>query len=87
MQSKGKTSEARPKIETSDLLLFQKSLEDRIQLFEKEKEGESGVMRKVTLLSYSFVFSYLHYKSVWSAVNTEKRDPHSSAGATQCGTA
>ena len=55
--SKGKSSEARQKVETSDLLLFQKSLEDRIQLFEKEKEGESGVMKKVTLLSYSFVFS------------------------------
>nr|XP_046240301.1 limbin-like isoform X2 [Scatophagus argus] len=47
MQSKGKTSETRQMAETSDLLLFQKSLEDRIQLFEKEKEMESGVMNKV----------------------------------------
>ncbi|XP_070759027.1 limbin-like [Enoplosus armatus] len=47
MQSKGKTSEARLKTDTSDLLLFQKRLEDRIQLFEKEKEMESGVMNKV----------------------------------------
>ncbi|XP_054473007.1 limbin-like isoform X2 [Anoplopoma fimbria] len=47
MQSKGKTSEARQKTDTSDLLLFQKRLEDGIQLFEKEKETESGVMNKV----------------------------------------
>ncbi|XP_045932132.1 limbin-like isoform X2 [Micropterus dolomieu] len=47
MQSKGKTSEARQKTDTSDLLLFQRRLEDRIQLFEKEKEMESGVMNKV----------------------------------------
>ncbi|XP_073323560.1 limbin-like [Pagrus major] len=46
-QSKGKTSEARLKTDTSDLLLFQKRLQDRIQLFEKEKEMESGVMNKV----------------------------------------
>ncbi|XP_070701413.1 limbin-like [Pempheris klunzingeri] len=47
MQPKGKTREARQKTDTSDLLLFQKRLEDRIQLFEKEKEMESGVMTKV----------------------------------------
>ncbi|KAK5872807.1 hypothetical protein PBY51_013469 [Eleginops maclovinus] len=47
MQSKGKTSEARPKTDTSDLLLFQKRLEDRIQLCEKEKETESGLMDTV----------------------------------------
>ncbi|KAM8758070.1 limbin-like isoform 1-T1 [Acanthopagrus schlegelii] len=47
MQSKGKTSEARLKTDTSDLLLFQKRLQDRIQLFEKEKEMESVVMNKV----------------------------------------
>lgn len=50
-QSKGKTSEARLKTDTSDLLLFQKRLQDRIQLFEKEKEMESGVMNKVKLFS------------------------------------
>ncbi|XP_031703607.1 limbin [Anarrhichthys ocellatus] len=47
VQSKGKPSEARQKADTSDLLLFQKRLEDGIQLFEKEKETESGVMNKV----------------------------------------
>ncbi|XP_023147890.2 limbin [Amphiprion ocellaris] len=46
-QSKGKTSEARLKTDTSDLRLFQKRLEDGIQLFEKEKEMETGVMDKV----------------------------------------
>ncbi|XP_028262741.1 limbin-like isoform X2 [Parambassis ranga] len=46
-QSKGKTGEARQKTDTSDLLHFQKKLEDRIQLFEKEKEMEGGVMNKV----------------------------------------
>ncbi|XP_040891009.1 limbin-like isoform X2 [Toxotes jaculatrix] len=48
-QSKGKTSKARQKTDTSDLLLFQKRLEDRIQLFEKEKEMEmeTSVMSKV----------------------------------------
>ncbi|CAK6958223.1 limbin-like isoform X1 [Scomber scombrus] len=46
-QSKGKTSEARQKTDTSDLLHFQKKLKDRIQLFEKEKEMENGVMKKV----------------------------------------
>uniref|UniRef100_A0A8D0CPT6 EvC ciliary complex subunit 2 n=1 Tax=Sander lucioperca TaxID=283035 RepID=A0A8D0CPT6_SANLU len=34
-------------LNTSELLLFQKKLEDSIQLFEKEKETESGVMNKV----------------------------------------
>ncbi|XP_018533140.1 LOW QUALITY PROTEIN: limbin [Lates calcarifer] len=47
IQSKGKTSKARQKTDTSDLLLFQQRLEDRIQLFEKEKEMESSVMNKV----------------------------------------
>ncbi|KAF7668576.1 hypothetical protein LDENG_00002100 [Lucifuga dentata] len=46
-QSKGKSSEARQKAGTSEMLLFQKSLEDKIQLFEKEKEMENGVMNKV----------------------------------------
>uniref|UniRef100_A0A3Q1EHV5 EvC ciliary complex subunit 2 n=3 Tax=Acanthochromis polyacanthus TaxID=80966 RepID=A0A3Q1EHV5_9TELE len=46
-QSKGKTSEARLKTDTSDLRLFQKRLEDGIQMFEKEKEMETGVMDKV----------------------------------------
>lgn len=49
MQSQGKTSEAKHKTETSDLLLFQKRLKDRIQHFEKEKEMESGVMNKVKM--------------------------------------
>lgn len=49
MQSQGKTSEAKHKTETSDLLLFQKRLKDRIQQFEKEKEMESGVMNKVKM--------------------------------------
>ncbi|XP_020503588.1 limbin isoform X2 [Labrus bergylta] len=48
MQSRGKTSEARQKTDTSDLQLFQKRLEERIELFEKEKEMEDGVMKKVT---------------------------------------
>uniref|UniRef100_A0A8C4DPK6 EvC ciliary complex subunit 2 n=1 Tax=Dicentrarchus labrax TaxID=13489 RepID=A0A8C4DPK6_DICLA len=48
MQSKGKTSAARQKTDTSDLLLFQKRLEERIQLFEKQTEMENGVMNKVT---------------------------------------
>ncbi|XP_019942666.2 limbin [Paralichthys olivaceus] len=47
MQSKGKTSKARQKTDESDLLLFQKRLEDRIQLFEEEKEMESTVMNEV----------------------------------------
>ncbi|XP_026163796.1 limbin isoform X2 [Mastacembelus armatus] len=47
-QAKGKISEARQKTDMSDLLLFQKRLEDRIQLFEKENEVESGVMNKVS---------------------------------------
>lgn len=49
MQSKGKTSEARQKTDTADLLLFQRRLKDKIQLFEKEKEMESTVMIKVNL--------------------------------------
>lgn len=53
MQSKGKAGEARTKTDTSDLQLFQTRLEDRIQLFEKEKEKEmeSSVMNKVKLCS------------------------------------
>ncbi|XP_033939276.1 limbin-like [Pseudochaenichthys georgianus] len=47
MQSKGKTNDARPK--ASDLLLFQRRLEDRIQLCEKEKETERGLMDGVTV--------------------------------------
>ncbi|XP_069567455.1 limbin-like [Brachyistius frenatus] len=45
--SKRKTSETRQKTDTSDLQLFQKRLEEKIQLFEREKELESGVMNKV----------------------------------------
>ncbi|XP_069014280.1 limbin-like [Embiotoca jacksoni] len=47
VQSKRKTSETRQKTDTSDLQLFQKRLEEKIQLFEREKELESGVMNKV----------------------------------------
>ncbi|XP_074521708.1 limbin-like [Halichoeres trimaculatus] len=47
MQSKGKTREGRPKPDISDLQFFQKRLEDRIELFEKEKEIEDGVLNKV----------------------------------------
>ncbi|XP_030585485.1 limbin [Archocentrus centrarchus] len=46
-QSKGKTREATEKTDTSDLLLFQKRLKDRIQLFEREKEMESSIMIEV----------------------------------------
>lgn len=54
IRSKGKTSETRQKTDTSDLLLFQKQLDDRIQLFEKEKEMESVVVNKVKLLFLQF---------------------------------
>lgn len=54
IRSKGKTSETRQKTDTSDLSLFQKQLDDRIQLFEKEKEMESVVVNKVKLLSLQF---------------------------------
>ncbi|KAM4741101.1 limbin-like [Anableps anableps] len=47
MQSKGKTTEARKKTDTSEVVCFQKRLQDRIQLFEKEREMENGVMNKV----------------------------------------
>ncbi|KAM9408114.1 limbin-like [Pholidichthys leucotaenia] len=47
IKSKGKTREAMEKTDTSGLLIFQKSLEDRIQLFEKEKEMEDGLMIQV----------------------------------------
>ncbi|XP_029358856.1 limbin [Echeneis naucrates] len=46
-QSKGKTNKTRQKTDPSDLLLFQKKLEDRIQLFQKEKEMESSITDKV----------------------------------------
>ncbi len=52
VQPKGKTSEARQKTDASDLLLFQKRLEDGIQLFEKEKEMESGVKNKAKLFYF-----------------------------------
>ncbi|XP_034539424.1 limbin-like isoform X2 [Notolabrus celidotus] len=47
MQSKGKTREARQKTDTCDLQFFQRRLEDRIKLFEKEKKMEEGIMNKV----------------------------------------
>lgn len=50
-QFKWKTREKRLKTAPADLLLFQKSLEGRIQLFEEEKEMESIVMNKVAVLS------------------------------------
>ncbi|KAM6927944.1 limbin-like [Xenentodon cancila] len=46
-QSKGKATEATKQKAASDVLLFQKKLEDRIQLFEKEMEMEDGLMTKV----------------------------------------
>ncbi|KAM4613703.1 limbin-like [Polymixia lowei] len=47
-QPKGKSSsEVRQKADTTELLLFQKRLDDRIRLFEKEKEMESSIMDKV----------------------------------------
>lgn len=54
IRSKGKTSETRQKTDTADLPLFQKQLDDRIQLFEKEKEMESVVVNKVKLLFLQF---------------------------------
>ncbi|KAM3877935.1 limbin-like [Diretmus argenteus] len=47
LQSKEKSSEVRQKTDTSELLLFQKKLQDSIQLFEKEKEMESSIVDKV----------------------------------------
>eukprot|EP00066_Takifugu_rubripes_P023200 XP_011612466.1 PREDICTED: limbin isoform X1 [Takifugu rubripes] len=47
VQFKWKTREKRLKAAPADLLLFQKSLEGRIQLFEEEKEMESIIMNKV----------------------------------------
>lgn len=69
IQSKGKTSKARQKTDTSDLLLFQQRLEDRIQLFEKEKEMESSVMNKVRERTeeLSCHFNYINYNSLLSA--------------------
>lgn len=52
IRSKGKTTETRLKTDTSDLLLFQKQLEDRIRLSEEEKETESVVTNKVKLLFF-----------------------------------
>lgn len=52
-QFKWKTREKRLKAAPADLLLFQKSLEGRIQLFEEEKEMESIIMNKVVVLSYA----------------------------------
>lgn len=46
-RSKGKTSESGLKTDTSDLLLFQKQLDDRIRLVEEEKEMEGTVANKV----------------------------------------
>ncbi|XP_029006581.1 limbin-like isoform X2 [Betta splendens] len=40
-------SESKQKMDTSDVMHFQKKLKDRIQLFEREKEMESGFMNKV----------------------------------------
>ncbi|RVE72391.1 hypothetical protein OJAV_G00039950 [Oryzias javanicus] len=45
MTSNEKTRESRKK--TDDLLMFQTSLQERIQLFEKEKEMETGLMEQV----------------------------------------
>lgn len=52
-QFKWKTREKRLKAAPADLLLFQKSLEGRIQLFEEEKEMESIIMNKVVVPSYA----------------------------------
>ncbi|CAB1354190.1 unnamed protein product [Coregonus sp. 'balchen'] len=46
-RTEGKSTEGRQRADPSELLLFQKKMEDRIQLFEKEKEMESTVMEKV----------------------------------------
>lgn len=46
-QTDGKSRDSRKKTDTSDLLLFQESLQERIQLFEKEKEMETGLMEEV----------------------------------------
>lgn len=40
-------SDSKQKADTPDVLLFQRKLKDRIQLFEREKEMESGFMNKV----------------------------------------
>ncbi|XP_007554287.1 limbin [Poecilia formosa] len=47
MQSKGKSTEARRKADTSEVVRFQKRLQDRIDLFEKERQMENSVMNKV----------------------------------------
>ena len=60
MQSKGKSSKARQKPDESDLLLFQKRLEDRIQLFVEEKEMESTVMNKVKRRTLELLLLKLH---------------------------
>lgn len=46
-RTKGKSTEGRQRADPSELLLFQKKMEDRIQLFEKEKEMERTVREKV----------------------------------------
>lgn len=73
MQSKGKTAEARKKTDTSDVVFFQNRLQDKIQLFEKEKEMESGVMDKVELFSFSPPHLFLWYFSKVCQTN----QPHS----------
>lgn len=57
IRSKGKTSGNRLKTDTSDLLLFQKQMDDRIRLFEEEKETENVVANKVKLLFFLTVIS------------------------------
>lgn len=52
MQSKGRSTEARKKADTSEVVRFQKRLQDRIDLFEKEREMENSVMNKVVLSSF-----------------------------------
>lgn len=60
--SKGKTSGTRLKTDTSDLLLFQKQLDDRVRLFEEEKEMESVVENQVKQILFvvSFLLSSTH---------------------------
>lgn len=52
-QVKWKTRQKREKTAPADLLLFQKRLEARIQLFQELKEMESVAMNKVICLSYA----------------------------------
>uniref|UniRef100_A0A3P8Y2B6 EvC ciliary complex subunit 2 n=1 Tax=Esox lucius TaxID=8010 RepID=A0A3P8Y2B6_ESOLU len=46
-QPRGKSTEDRQRAGPSELLLFRKKMEGRIQLFEKEKEMENTIMEKV----------------------------------------